>query len=77
MADIDIAGRNGQTPIQLLQSQLVKSPDDFELVEMIELLAAQRKHWKLYGCCAVMSQLGVYGKLVPDLADMIVSFIDG
>ncbi len=77
MANIDLPGRNGETPMACLQRKLREKPGDAVAKEMIELLSAQKDHWSLFVRPAILAQLGVHEQLIPELAELIVSFIDG
>jgi len=71
-ASVDLPGRNGETSIALLHRKLFKTPGDASAVEMLELLTSQKNLWP-----AIHAQLGVHEQLIPELAELIVSFIDG
>ncbi len=77
IANIDLPGRNGETPIVCLQRKLREKPGSGDVKEMIELLTAQKKLWLTDIRPALLAQLGVHEQLIPELAEMIVSYIDG
>jgi hypothetical protein len=77
MANIDLPGRHGETPSELLQRKLRKKPDDGDVKEMLELLSAQKHLWASDVRPAVLAQLGVHEQLVPEMAELIVSYMDG
>jgi hypothetical protein len=64
-------------PIALLQHMLSEKPADNDVAEMLELLVAQKQHWKMHVRAAVVAELTVHEQLVPELAELIVSFMDG
>jgi hypothetical protein len=64
-------------PIQQLRHNLKDSPNDGDVIEMLELLAGQQQHWTQYARAAVLAELTVYEQLVPSLAELIVAYMDG
>ncbi len=77
MANIDLPGVGGETPIAYLQRKLREKPDDSDATEMLELLSAQKDLWASDVRPAILAQLGVHEPLIPVLAEMMVSYIDG
>ncbi len=77
VAQIDLPGVGGETPMQLLQRKLREKPGDEDALEMLELLSAHKKMWPSSTRPAILAQLGVHEQLIPELAEMIVSYIDG
>jgi hypothetical protein len=75
-ADLEVPAYKGRTPMQQLKHQLAKQPTDTDVIEMIELLATQRRTWQLSARPAVLAELTIHEQLVPELAELIVSFLD-
>ncbi len=77
VANIELPGRGGETPIAYLQRKLLEEPDDADVAEMLELLSAQKKLWRTAARPVILAQLGVHEQLIFELAELIVSYIDG
>jgi len=76
-ANIDIRGVGEATPTQLLQSKLQRTPRNAEVREKLQLLSAVSQNWLSYIRPAMFAELDTHKQLVPDIAAIIVSFIDG
>jgi hypothetical protein len=74
-ASLDVLGPRGNTPMQQLQRMAHKAPTDTDIVEMREILSAQKHHWIHDVRPAVMAELGVHEQLVPELAELIASYV--
>ncbi len=77
MANIELPGRKGETPIACLQRKLREKSDDADVKEMLELLSAQKQHWRNSVRSAVSAALTSHEQLIPELTELIVSYIDG
>jgi len=77
VAHINLVGVEGKTPIALLQQALRDKPDDGDVMEMLELLSGNMQLWHISVRHALLAQLGIHDQLIPDLVELIVSFIDG
>ncbi len=77
MANIDLPGVGGEMPIAYLQRKLREKPDDADVAEMLELLSAQKKLWRNSVRSAVSATLTSHEQLIPELAELVVSYIDG
>jgi hypothetical protein len=77
MANLDLPGMGGETPIECLQAKLVENSDDADAAEMLELFSAQKDIWTACARPTILAQLGVHEQLIPELAELIVSYIDG
>ena len=78
--DFDLPGVNGEAPIACLKRKLAALPgsaSDEKSLEMIELLSAMKQRWQQLNRPLVLALLEEHEQLVPDLAELIVSYIDG
>ncbi len=75
-ANLDLPGRDGETPMPCLQRKLREKPGDCDVKEMLELLSAQKNLWTSIVRPALLAQIGVHQQLIPDMAELIVSYID-
>jgi hypothetical protein len=66
-----------ESAIQLLKSMLVENPTDAEVKCILQLLFSDQQHWMSHGRPAVTALLCTWEQLVPDIAELIVSYIDG
>ena len=62
--------------MQLLERRLRKKPSDANATELIELLSSHQQMWSLVRP-AVVTALTVHEQLVPELAELIVSYTGG
>ncbi len=77
MADLNLPGVGGETPIACLQRKLAAASSDGALAEMCELLSVLKKLWTNRVRPSILAQLGVHEQLIPELAELIASYIDG
>jgi hypothetical protein len=75
-ANLDLPDEEGETPMACLQRQFVSKPGDAELLEMVELLSMQKQGWGKMRA-ATVALLSVHKQMAPDLAELVVSYIDG
>lgn len=74
---ISLPGPNKQTLRTCLQHKLATAPHDPNVRELVELLALVQQQWHATTRPLLVSMLSVHEQLVPHLAELIVSFIDG
>jgi hypothetical protein len=74
-ANLSVPGPNGEMPMQQLQRMSSETPSDTDLVEMRDILAAQKTYWTQHARPAVVAELGVHEQLVPELAELIASYV--
>jgi hypothetical protein len=64
--------------VALLKGMLLKDPlADVEAKHLLQLLLLEKQHWMHHGRPAVKALLSTWDQLVPDVAEIIVSYIDG
>jgi hypothetical protein len=76
-ADLNQPGVNGVTAVQHLQMLHTATPGDGDVVEMLQLFAAQKQYWTTDARPIVLATLTAHEQLVPDLARLIVEYVDG
>lgn len=65
----------GITPIQLLRRKLEQKPT-VAVTTMLELLTAHKRLWHTHVRPTIRAQLVTYEQLIPDIADLILSYIN-
>jgi hypothetical protein len=74
-ANLEVPGPYGETPVQQLQRMQQAAPNDADIVEILDILAAQGTYWTQYGRPAIVAELGVHEQLVPELAELVASYV--
>jgi hypothetical protein len=74
-ANLDMIGYNNDTITQMLERMLHRRPSDTRATEMVDILSTQRRIWR-EARPTVLAELTAHESLIPDLAELIVSFID-
>jgi hypothetical protein len=68
---------NVEQAIRQLKNMQVKEPADVDVQHLLQLLLSEKKHWLHYGRAAVTALLSSLDQFVPDLTEIVVSYIDG
>jgi hypothetical protein len=66
-----------ESSMELLKGMLLKDPADMEAKHLLQVLSSEKTHWRHHGRPAVIALLCIWEQLVPDISELIVSYIDG
>jgi len=75
-ADLTLLSNAGESALQVAQRKLTEQPEDSSRREIVELLREQAALWQSQARPLLHSLLS-HSLLLPDLADIVLSYIDG
>lgn len=76
LVNMKLIDQGDETPMQqLLQTDLGDCQNEHAQQQMLQLLSTEEKCWHSHVRPAVLALLGCHEQLIPDLADLIVSYI--
>jgi hypothetical protein len=74
--NLDATDQDGQTPSDILNRMLKATPCNDTARQMLQLLWTEKKHWREDIRPALIALLTSHEQLVPELAELVVSFVD-